>query len=313
MPVFDSNIACWDKHVESDAGRLNPVAERFFFPSTTCDYAPRVGGATNFTSLPREIRDQIDGLTLSLRRWRTGWAKVSPSCLRGIENGPYNDRKRWAFGLLSTKASTFQIVAEARQFFYKKNMLKLDLQKSCQIANFISKPYWMIARTHLEGLMVQPSDLKNLGDPFTDTTQKLLTEMDQLLACPSLKRVQIRIWTFTGDIIYRQELRRVLSVVSGACEGLQASLGDGLEFHILQNCEDDYEDDSEDESHTSIWLECSKQEIQKFCDHLRRLPEGKLRWSDAASLGHQYRGDKDFARASSVGVYDKDLMYDDYC
>lgn len=74
----------------------------------------------NFASLPRELRDKIYNYCLNLRPGGHSWEYW----LADVEDGQdYYLRRLLASGLFSTRASTAELAAEAREAFYHINAI----------------------------------------------------------------------------------------------------------------------------------------------------------------------------------------------
>lgn len=90
------------------------------------------GQQLNFTSLPREIRDEIYRLTVVHYIWppeesdrKVTKGTVDWRALDWISARKRNNCDRTAYSLLFTKASNLQIVEEAREVFYGENYFEM--------------------------------------------------------------------------------------------------------------------------------------------------------------------------------------------
>lgn len=257
------------------------------------EFKIQTSDSTNFTTLPREIRDEIYALTLFLPRRTECWAKIDKECLRAIERGTHNDQIKYAFGLLSTKASTSGIVAEAREYFYKKNMFKLDLGKSCNIQDFLNRPCWSIARSHLTGFRVEPESLNE------DRVAKNSRELGLLLDLPHLGRLQVYIDFFTQyGQTSRSDLRRALIVVTSSSTLLQARLGDNLSFEIFS----DTEATDGSKSYYLSRQRCSFGRVRALGEDRLRNPPIDLEELDDFIPADEDKSNDDFARAAAVVI-----------
>lgn len=194
---------------------------------------------TSFTSLPREIRDQIYGLTVvrfGKPFWRSDILDGSkPTMFRTAlkqNNEEVRGAKTWktyrletGLCLLFTKASNAQIVAEARQMFFQKNDFVMNPSFASDVLNesrripemrHIRKISWNVY----------------LGDRFPSLFHQICS------ASAALRLQKLTVHIQGNDPLYtREDLDGIFrEVVSGCEEAPAQTLGGKLRFEFSLNC-----------------------------------------------------------------------------
>lgn len=170
---------------------------------------------TTFTSLPREIRDEIYGYLA-----KEIWNIIAFRCPTKYGNSEGFEAIR---KILHASTSTAQYAREAYEVFFHQNIFRID---SPNLPEFVNRKSHYLKNEGYFDVNAWIGSLEVIvHDACCDGVKSggLANELRQLLVCPRLHTVRVQIQC---SYLREEHLREILRVIAEVCAPLREKMGD---------------------------------------------------------------------------------------